>query len=88
MATDPFAAAVGNKRAAELFGLTVRAESIEDDPRNTTRFLVLGRQFVDPSGKDKTSLALMTHNRSGAIRITSTTNRPLAICIFHRPRRS
>jgi len=67
VATDSFAAAVGNKRAAELFGLTVRAESIEDDPRNTTRFLVLGRQFVDPSGKDKTSLALMTHNRSGAI---------------------
>lgn len=65
--TDKFSAAIGSKRAASLFGLTVCAENIEDDSRNTTRFLVIGNQWVDPSGKDKTSLALSTHNRSGAI---------------------
>lgn len=66
-AADKFAAAVGNKRAAELFELTLCAENIEDDPRNTTRFSVIGRQLVAPTAKDKTSLALGTHNRPGAI---------------------
>ena len=66
-ATDKQAAAVASKRAAELFGLSICAENIEDDPRNTTRFLVIGKQIVDASGKDKTSLVLSTNNRSGAI---------------------
>lgn len=66
-AADKQAAAVASKRAAELFGLSICAENIEDDPRNTTRFLVIGKQIVDVSGKDKTSLILSTNNRSGAI---------------------
>ena len=66
-AADKQAAAVASKRAAELFGLNICAENIEDDPRNTTRFLVIGKQIVDISGKDKTSLILSTNNRSGAI---------------------
>lgn len=64
---DKHAAAVASKRAAELFGLTICAENIEDDPKNTTRFLVIGKQMVAISGKDKTSLILSTNNRSGAI---------------------
>ena len=66
-AADKQAAAVASKKAAELFGLSICAENIEDDPRNTTRFLVIGKQIVDVSGKDKTSLILSTNNRSGAI---------------------
>ena len=66
-ATDPQAAAIAGKRAAELFGLAICAENIEDDPRNTTRFLVIGKQMVDVSGKDKTSLIMSTNNRYGAI---------------------
>lgn len=66
-AADKFAAALGNKRAAELFDLTLCAENIEDDPRNTTLFSVIGRQYVAATAKDKTSLALATHNRAGAI---------------------
>ncbi|WP_292993144.1 prephenate dehydratase [Nitrosomonas sp.] len=66
-AADKQAAAVASKRAAELFGLDICAENIEDDPKNTTRFLVIGKQIVDISGKDKTSLILSTNNRSGAI---------------------
>jgi len=42
-------------------------ENIEDDARNTTRFLVLGKQHVSPSGKDKTSLVLCAPNRPGAV---------------------
>ncbi len=66
-ATDPQAAAIAGKRAAELFGLAICAENIEDDPKNTTRFLVMGKQMVDVSGKDKTSLIMSTNNRYGAI---------------------
>lgn len=66
-AGDQQAAAVASKRAAELFGLTICAENIEDDPKNTTRFLVIGKQQVGVSGKDKTSLIMSTNNRSGAI---------------------
>lgn len=66
-ATDPQSAAIAGKRAAELFGLAICAENIEDDPKNTTRFLVMGKQMVDVSGKDKTSLIMSTNNRYGAI---------------------
>lgn len=66
-ATDPQAAAIAGKRAAELFELAICAENIEDDPKNTTRFLVIGKQMVDVSGKDKTSLIMSTNNRYGAI---------------------
>lgn len=62
-----FAAAIASKRAAELFNLNVLAENIEDDPKNTTRFLVLGKHEVAASGKDKTSLALTTKNKPGAM---------------------
>ncbi|HEX9181344.1 MAG TPA: prephenate dehydratase domain-containing protein, partial [Burkholderiales bacterium] len=60
-------AAIASRRAADLFGLTVLAENIEDDPRNTTRFLVIGNQDVGPSGRDKTSLAVSARNRPGAV---------------------
>jgi chorismate mutase/prephenate dehydratase len=61
------AAAIASKRAGELFGLEVLAESIEDDPRNTTRFLVLATHDAAQSGRDKTSLAMATRNMPGAI---------------------
>jgi chorismate mutase / prephenate dehydratase len=62
-----FAAAIASKRAAELFDLHILAENIEDDPKNTTRFLVLGNHAVAPSGQDKTSLVMSAHNKPGAI---------------------
>lgn len=60
-------AAIAGRQAAELFGLTLLAENIEDDPRNTTRFLVIGDQDVAPSGRDKTSLVISAPNRPGAV---------------------
>ena len=66
-AEDEHAAAVAGKKAAEVFGLTVCAENIEDDPKNTTRFLVIGAQDVATCGKDKTSLVMSVKNRPGAI---------------------
>ncbi|HYD33623.1 MAG TPA: prephenate dehydratase, partial [Methylophilaceae bacterium] len=61
------AAALASIRAAKLFGLNVLAESVEDDPKNTTRFLILATHDVAPSGKDKTSLAMATRNVPGAM---------------------
>lgn len=66
-ADGTFAAAIASKRAAELFSLNVLAENIEDDPNNTTRFLVLGKHAVAASGIDKTSIVMSTKNKPGAI---------------------
>lgn len=62
-----FAAAIASKRAAELFGLNVLAENIEDDANNTTRFLVLGKHEVAVSGQDKTSIVMTSKNKPGAM---------------------
>ncbi len=62
-----FAAAIASKRAAELFNLNVLAENIEDDAKNTTRFLVLANHDVAPSGKDKTSIVMTSQNKPGAM---------------------
>ncbi len=66
-AEQPDSAAVAGKQAAELYGVPVIAENIEDDPRNTTRFVIIGNQEVAPSGKDKTSLVMSAPNRPGAV---------------------
>ena len=60
-------AAVAGLAAAERFAVPVLEKNIEDNPNNTTRFLILGRNPVPPSGKDKTALLLSTRNKSGAL---------------------
>lgn len=60
-------AAIASLRAAELFEMSALANNIEDDPKNTTRFLVLAGHDVAPSGKDKTSLMIATKNVPGAM---------------------
>lgn len=64
---DPHAAAIASSKAAEIFDLVICARNIEDEPNNTTRFLVIGSQRVPVSGKDKTSLAIATHDKPGAV---------------------
>ena len=64
---EPNTAAIASMRAADLLKLNVLAENIEDDPKNTTRFLVLANHDVAPSGHDKTSLVIATKNQPGAI---------------------
>ncbi|GMQ96344.1 MAG: prephenate dehydratase [Gammaproteobacteria bacterium] len=60
-------AAIAGENAAMLYSLKVLAKNIEDEPGNTTRFLIIGTQAVLPSGKDKTSLLLSAHNKPGAL---------------------
>ena len=61
------AAAIAGEIAASIYGLAVLAAHIEDEPNNTTRFWVLGRQSVPPSGRDETSLVMSAANRPGAM---------------------
>ncbi|QZA80395.1 prephenate dehydratase [Deefgea piscis] len=64
---DPSSAAIAGDSAAEKFALNKLAVNIEDEPNNTTRFLVLGYQQAARSGKDKTSLVISAPNRPGAL---------------------
>lgn len=59
-------AAIASTAAAELYGLDVLSNNIEDNPDNTTRFLILGASDVPPSGRDKTSLLVSTSNKDKA----------------------
>ncbi|MEZ5598689.1 MAG: prephenate dehydratase [Pseudomonadales bacterium] len=60
-------AAVAGEAAAELYGLRIVARNIEDQPDNKTRFLIIGKQEVGPSGRDKTSILVSTRNEPGAL---------------------
>jgi chorismate mutase/prephenate dehydratase len=66
-ADEPGTAAVAGESAAVHYKLDLLASSIEDEPNNTTRFLVLGNYEPGPSGRDKTSLVLSANNRAGAV---------------------
>ncbi len=65
--SEPDAAAIAGDMAAELYSLPKLAENIEDEPDNTTRFLVIGRQQPQPSGRDKTTLLLSARNIAGSL---------------------
>ncbi|TDR71649.1 prephenate dehydratase [Paludibacterium purpuratum] len=60
-------AAIAGQAAAERYQLVKVAERIEDEPNNTTRFLVLGHQEVDATGEDKSSLIVAAPNCAGAL---------------------
>ena len=61
------AVAVAGDMAAERYNLHALAQNIEDEPNNTTRFLVLGSHDAGQSGKDKTSIVMSAKNTPGAV---------------------
>jgi chorismate mutase/prephenate dehydratase len=61
------AAAIGSKQAAELYGLHILFENIEDNPDNMTRFFVIGREAARRTGEDKTAIMFTTAHKPGAL---------------------
>jgi chorismate mutase/prephenate dehydratase len=66
-AQDRESAAIATYLAAERYGVPILCEHIEDNPSNNTRFLVLGYNEPEPTGRDKTSLMFSVHNRAGEL---------------------
>jgi chorismate mutase / prephenate dehydratase len=64
---EPETAAIASSEAAHMYQLEVVASRIEDIARNTTRFLVIGRDEVHRTGEDKTSLMFVTTHVPGAL---------------------
>ena len=61
------AAAIAGQGAADIYELPTLVRNIEDEPNNTTRFLIIGAQPIQPSGDDKTALLVASLNRPGAL---------------------
>ena len=73
--TEPGAAAIASALAAEIYGLQIAERDVQDVAGNTTRFLVLGRQYGPPTGRDRTSLYFAVPHRVGALhRVLSVFN--------------
>ncbi|HZV54343.1 MAG TPA: prephenate dehydratase [Rhodocyclaceae bacterium] len=66
-ALEPDACAIAGEAAAKLYELNILAANVEDDPNNTTRFLVLAQHDSGPSGQDKTSFVCSAQNKPGAV---------------------
>jgi prephenate dehydratase len=66
-ASTPDAAAVGNRDAAERYGLKVLAFPIQQDIKNVTQFFVLGRQQAVSKDNCKTTIVFTLPNHPGSL---------------------
>ena len=66
-AGEPGSAAIASSVAAEIYGLKILCQNIEDIANNITRFLIISKQDAEPSGDDKTVILFTTAHRTGAL---------------------
>jgi len=71
-------AAIGPRVAAEVYGLEVLVNNIEDRPDNATRFLVVGRELLAPSGADRTTIMVSTGDTGAGAGVLHHLLQPLA----------
>ncbi len=64
---DATVAAIASDMAAQVFGVPILRGRIEDNPFNSTRFLVIGRRPAPPTGRDKTSILFSMKNEPGVL---------------------
>jgi len=60
-------AAIANLVAAETYGLQVLEENIETNPRNYTRFVIIGKSSLESRAAAKSALICSTRNEPGAL---------------------
>jgi prephenate dehydratase len=60
-------ACIASKKAAEIYGVPIIREGIEDNPNNYTRFLVLAKKKKERSSRDKTSIIFSIKHLPGAL---------------------
>ncbi|GFO71966.1 chorismate mutase/prephenate dehydratase [Bathymodiolus japonicus methanotrophic gill symbiont] len=65
--TQQGVAAIAGEVAAEIYKLPILEYSIEDQPDNTTRFVIIGSLTSASTAQDKTSLLISTKNHAGAL---------------------
>ena len=66
-ARDNEVAAIASEFSGTIYDLKTVQSYIEDSPRNTTRFVIVGREKPPPSGEDKTSIAFSVKDEPGAL---------------------
>jgi prephenate dehydratase len=64
---DKTCAAIASTMAAQIFDMAVLDESIEDNPRNFTRFAVIAKAFKGRKKVSKSSVIFSTGNKPGAL---------------------
>ena len=64
---DSAGAAIASRLAAAKYGLKILSEGIEDNPSNTTRFLVIGEGKSRMTSMDKTTILFGTPHIPGAL---------------------
>ncbi len=60
-------ACIASLLAAKAYNLKIVAKDIEDSPHNITRFLVIGKSDVKPTGTDRTSVIFSIKDKVGAL---------------------
>jgi chorismate mutase/prephenate dehydratase len=71
-------AAIGPEVAADVYDLKMMVNGIEDRSDNSTRFLVVGRNLLEPSGSDKTTILVSTSGTGGGAGVLHQLLQPLA----------
>ena len=66
-AKEKYSACIASSLAAKVYKLRVIASDIEDSPHNVTRFLIIGKTDVPPTGRDRTSIMFSIKDKVGAL---------------------